>query len=559
VLLSLHVRDFAIVHEISVDFAAGMTVLTGETGAGKSILVDSLALVLGERGSAQSVRQGAKRAEFSAGFDLSDQPAALAWLAEQEMDDDNDCVVRRIISSEGRSKAFINGHPVPLAQLKRLGEMLLDIHGQHFHQSLGRRAVQKTLLDHYAGLTDNAAAVEQVFSDWLKHSSELEAVEAQASDRASRIEFIDFQLEEFERLSLEPGELEDLEAEHRRLMNSGKLAEGMTRALAVLSDADTNASHLLAESRRELETLADVDADFKEALELVKSAEIQVSEASDAVNRLADGLEADPERQHYVEGRLDAITTIARKHRIPAASLIERREELETEREALSNATRTTAELTQQVEALRARYDELAVALSKQRVTAAKRFSKDVTAAMDGLGMPGGRFEVNVARGDTPRATGLDDIEFLISANPGQKPMPLSKVASGGELARMSLAIQVIASDGSDIPTMIFDEVDSGVGGGVAEMVGLRLAQLGADRQVLCVTHLPQVASLAHHHLRVSKVSDGKMTRTGIAELKRKERIDELARMLGGVSITQKTLAHATELLDAASDKREQA
>ncbi len=555
VLTSLHVRDFAIVHEISVDFGAGMTVLTGETGAGKSILVDALGLVLGERGSAQMVRQGAKRAEFSAEFDLSDHSEARDWLDEQAMDDD-DCVVRRVIGSDGRSRGFINGNPVSLQQLKAFGELLLDIHGQHFHQSLGRRDVQRNLLDHFGGLIDDRREVADAFATWDALNAEREALNAQEADRASRMELLEFQLEEFERLDLKDGEHEELEAERQRLLHSGKLAEGVSRCIGLLGESDQNAATSLAAVRRELEELAGLDEGLREALELVQSAEIQVTEASDALNRHADSVEANPARQQYIEERLDAMTSIARKHRISAAELMAKHGEIESELDSLKNAERISGELDEQLAAGEQRFNELAEALSIRRQTTATSFSSAVTDAMAGLGMPGGVFEANVSRDDKPRAWGVDRVEFLISANPGQAPQSLAKIASGGELARMSLAIQVIASDGSAIPTMIFDEVDSGVGGGVAEMVGLRLAELGAKRQVLCVTHLPQVASLAHQHLRVSKVSDGNATRTGISELGQQERIEELARMLGGVDITQKTLDHAAEMLNEAARKR---
>ena len=555
-LTNLTIRDFAIVHKIDVDFGAGMTVLTGETGAGKSILVDALGLVLGERGSAQAVRQGAKRAEFSAEFDVSDEPAAAAWLEDQAMDEDERCVVRRIITAEGRSRAFINGNPVSMQQLKGFGDLLLDIHGQHFHQSLGKRAVQRDLLDHYGGLLKDRARLEDAYETLRSLEERLDDLRTRANDRASRIELVAFQLDELERLDLADGELDELETERKKLLNSGRLADGIAGTMQTLSDGEPSASSLLAAARRELEGLVEFDGSLTEPLELLQSAEIQVSEAYDSVSRAGDGIESDPARQRHVEERIDAIHSVARKHRIEAYQLIERRAELAKEHEELLHADEIDQELEASVAAADEEYRKLAGSLSTKRKKCAKRFADEVTEAMSGLGMPGGVFRIDLTALESPAAHGLDRIEFLISANPGQAPMPLSKVASGGELARMSLAIQVIASDGSAIPTMVFDEVDSGVGGGVAEMVGLRLAELGAKRQVLCVTHLPQVASLAHHHLRVSKVSDGNATRTGISELGQKERVEELARMLGGVDITKKTLDHAAEMLAEASQKR---
>ncbi|MDJ0919039.1 MAG: DNA repair protein RecN [Woeseiaceae bacterium] len=555
-LTSLTIRDFAIVHQIEVDFGPGMTVLTGETGAGKSILVDALGLVLGERGSAQAVRQGSKRAEFSAEFDVSDEPAAAAWLEEQAMDEDDGCVVRRVITAEGRSRAFINGNPVSMQQLKGFGDLLLDIHGQHFHQSLGKRPVQRDLLDHFGGLMAERSEVEEAYAELRDLTDRLESLRTRASDRASRIELVAFQLEELERLDLGEGEVDELEIERRKLMNSGKLAEGIGSAMQQLSDAEPSAAAMLAGTRRELESLVEFDDGLAEPLELVQSAEIQVAEAYDSIARASDSIESDPARQRWVEERIDAVQSVARKHRVEPYLLIDRRVELACEHEELLHADEIDQELEASVAAAEAAYLELATSLSSKRAASAKSFAGEVTEAMSGLGMPGGVFEIDLSEADSPAPHGIDSIEFLISANPGQKPMPLSKVASGGELARMSLAIQVIASDGSAIPTMVFDEVDSGVGGGVAEMVGLRLAELGEKRQVLCVTHLPQVASLAHHHLRVSKVSDGNATRTGISELGQQERIEELARMLGGVEITKKTLAHASEMLTEAARKR---
>ncbi|MDJ0761065.1 MAG: DNA repair protein RecN [Woeseiaceae bacterium] len=555
-LTSLTIRDFAIVHQIEVDFGPGMTVLTGETGAGKSILVDALGLVLGERGSAQAVRQGAKRAEFSAEFDVSDEPAAAAWLEEQAMDEDDGCVVRRVITAEGRSRAFVNGNPVSMQQLKGFGDLLLDIHGQHFHQSLGKRSVQRELLDHYGGLLAERSDVEQAYAELRSLTDRLEALRTRASDRASRIELVAFQLEELERLDLGDGEVDELDTERRKLMNSGKLAEGIGSAMQQLSDAEPSAAAMLAGTRRELESLVEFDDGLAEPLELVQSAEIQVAEAYDSIARASDTIESDPARQRWVEERIDAIQAVARKHRVEPYQLIDRRAELASEHEELLHADEIDQELEASVARADAAYQDLAKSLSSKRAAAAKSFANEVTEAMAGLGMPGGVFEIEMADAESPAPHGIDSVVFLISANPGQKPMSLSKVASGGELARMSLAIQVIASDGSPIPTMVFDEVDSGVGGGVAEMVGLRLAELGEKRQVLCVTHLPQVASLAHHHLRVSKVSDGSATRTGISELGQQERIEELARMLGGVDITKKTLAHASEMLTEAARKR---
>lgn len=558
-LMNLQVRDFAIVDKIDIEFEPGMTVLTGETGAGKSILVDSLGLVLGERGNAQLVRDGAKRAEFAAQFDVSALPAVVAWLEDQALDLDDDCLLRRVINSDGRSRAFINGNSVPLSQLKAIGELLLDIHGQHFHQSLGRREIQRDLLDHFGGLLETRAQIATQYIEWKSLSDRLEELTSAEADRASRLDLLTFQLQELETLGLESGEIEALNGERQKLQNSGRLAEGTSSALNGLFDTDAgNANSLVADALRVIEPLAEIDPTLEPVLEMLQGAGIQVTEAADTLRRYGDALDMDPARRDWVEERLDAIQTISRKHRISAAELPELADKLRTEHDELSRAEERGRELEELAEAARARFLKQARVLSDARRQAASGFAAAVTEAMHGLGMPGGVFQVALATldDDVAKPWGLDNIEFLISANPGQSPQALAKIASGGELSRMSLAIQVIASDGSAIPTMVFDEVDSGVGGGVAEMVGRRLQELGADRQVLCVTHLPQVASLADQHFRINKVTDGKSTRTGVQGLGKKERIQELARMLGGVEITQKTLAHAAEMLAGARKKR---
>ncbi|MDJ0750371.1 MAG: DNA repair protein RecN [Woeseiaceae bacterium] len=557
--MNLQIRDFAIVDRIELEFAEGMTVLTGETGAGKSILVDALGLVLGDRGSAQLVRHGAKRAEFAAEFDISNLSAVGDWLGEQALDLDGECLLRRVINADGRSRAFVNGNAVPVSQLKALGELLLDIHGQHFHQSLGRKNVQRDLLDHFGGLLDDRAVVATHYIEWKTLAERVEALLSAESDRASRLDLLTFQLNELDALALQDGEIDALANERARLQNSGRLAEGVGSALTVLYEEDNgNANSLVADALNTVEQLAEFDETLAPVGELLGSAGIQISEAADTLRRYGESIDMDPARRDWVEERLDAVQALARKHRVQPEDLAELTERLRAEHDELSHAEERGRELEGQAEAAHRAFVKRARLLSDARKQAAARFAGAVTDAMHGLGMPGGVFDVvlHALDDDGARPWGLDDIEFLISANPGQSPQSLAKIASGGELSRMSLAIQVIASDGSAIPTMVFDEVDSGVGGGVAEMVGRRLQELGASRQVLCVTHLPQVASLADQHFRISKVTDGKSTRTQVHVLGKDERIDELARMLGGVEITRKTLDHAAEMLAGARQKR---
>lgn len=558
-LRNLQVRDFAIVDRIAVEFDPGMTVLTGETGAGKSILVDALGLVLGERGSSQLVRNGAKRAEFSAEFNVAAMQDVRSWLEEHALDQGDECLLRRVINADGRSRAFINGNAVTIQQLKALGELLLDIHGQHFHQSLGRRPVQRDLLDHFGALLDLRRETEQAFEKWKTLDDRLQQLQSADADRESRLDLLTFQLTELEGLGISQDEIGELQSERQKLMHSGRLVEGVASAVGLLSENDaSNANALLAEAGRAIELLIEFDSELASVVELLESASIQAAEASDALHRYADSIDMDPTRRDWVEERLDSIQTIARKHRVPAEELPALCEKLRHEHDEIANAAERGAALEHDVAAAEAVFRKLAGSLSTDRKKAATSFSAAVTEAMSGLGMPGGVFaiEVKVLPDDDARPWGIDDIGFLISANPGQPAMPLSRVASGGELSRMSLAIQVIASDGSPIPTMVFDEVDSGVGGRVAEMVGRRLRELGANRQVLCVTHLPQVASLADNHFRISKVTDGKATRTGVSVLGKDERIEEVARMLGGVEITKKTLEHAAEMLAGATRKR---
>jgi DNA repair protein RecN (Recombination protein N) len=556
--MNLQVRDFAIVDRIDIEFEPGMTVLTGETGAGKSILVDALGLVLGERGNAQLVRDGAKRAEFSVEFDVSALPNVSSWLEEQALDLDDDCLLRRVINVDGRSRAFINGNSVPLSQLKALGELLLDIHGQHFHQSLARRSIQRDLLDHFGGLLDDRAIVATHYIEWKALADRVEELTGAEADSAARLDLLTFQLQELDSLALEDGEFDALGSERRKLQNSGKLAEGVGRALDGLFDNDAgNANSLIADALRSVEQLVEFDQNLRPVLEMLNSASIQVTEAADTLRRYSEAVDMDPARRDWVEERLDSIQTISRKHRVTADELPELADRMRAEHDELSHAEERGQELEEQAVAARAEYRKQAKSLSKARQKAADRFAAAVTDAMHGLGMPGGVFQVQLTPldDDAAKSWGLDQIDFLISANPGQAPQSLAKIASGGELSRMSLAIQVIASDGSAIPTMVFDEVDSGVGGGVAEMVGRRLQELGANRQVLCVTHLPQVASLADQHFRISKVTDGKSTRTRVSPLAQDERTEELARMLGGVEITRKTLEHAAEMLACARRK----
>lgn len=554
-LRSLQIRNFAIIDQIDVEFEQGMSVLTGETGAGKSILVDALGLALGERGGNGLVRSGAERAEFSAEFSLGDLPEARSWLEEQTLDQGDECVLRRVINSDGRSRAFINGSTVSLQMLKGLGERMLDIHGQQFHQSLGRRDVQRDLLDHFADIIELRKTTESCFGEWQSLAKKLQDLESADADRASRLDLMQFQMGELDALDLQQDEMEALRIERQKLQNSARLADGVSGVLQNIYDNDTSsAQSLLAGACQTLEILSTFDPLLDPVLASLSEANIQVCEATDTLRRYADSIDMDPARRDWVEERIDAIQAVARKHRVEPDMLAAVHTRIRESLDDLRNAEERGAELAQKSETASEAYRKSAKILSAARSEAAVNFSAAVTETMSGLGMPGGTFEATVsACGEgNEKSHGIDNIEFRISANPGQPLMPLTKVASGGELSRMSLAIQVIASDNNTIPTMIFDEVDSGIGGGVAEMLGRRLKEVGDHSQVLCVTHLPQVASIAAHHYRINKITDGKSTTTGVVRLGNDERIEELARMLGGVTITKKTREHAAEMLKSA-------
>ncbi|MBO9470259.1 DNA repair protein RecN [Endozoicomonas sp. G2_2] len=551
-LAEITIRNFAIIDRLDVEFDAGMTVLSGETGAGKSILVDALNLILGDRADAAAVREGAERADISARFILDDAPAARAWLTEHELDDDNECVIRRVVASEGRSRCWINGAPMPARELRELGEKLVDIHGQHAHQSLLRRSAQRALLDEYGEHTDTLAAVAEA-ADALRATREEIARIEQVDDAGDmRIDLLRYQVNELDALDLGADELETLEAEHRRLASAERLIGDGQRALVALYEAEEGAAmDQLGSAERLVVDLAEIDDGFTPVLELIAGARIQAQEAVDALRHHVDTLDIDPQRFHEVEQRLSSIQDLARKHHCAPADLPELAQRLAAELESLEGAGARLASLRADAERQTEDYKKAAAALSDKRRIAAGHLGEAITRIIQSLGMPEGVFSVRVTPDAHARvsAAGTDEIEFLIAANPGQSARPLERVASGGELSRISLAIEVVAATRTRVPTLVFDEVDTGIGGGVAEIVGRQLRELGATGQSLCVTHLPQVAAQAAHHLHVAKqVADGQ-TSTRISRLDDKARVEELARMLGGVELTAQTRAHAADMI----------
>jgi DNA repair protein RecN (Recombination protein N) len=558
VLSRLHIRNLAVLDEIELDLAAGFTALTGETGAGKSMLVDALALALGERADSSAVRAGAARAEVTAEFDIAELPGVGRWLGERDLDADGECQVRRVVTREGRSRGYVNGQPVPMESLRELGEQLLEICGQHAHQSLVRRPTQRAILDAHGGHDELLARMAETYAAWSALERERTLLLADRRERESRRDLVGYQLREIAALELGEGEVETLEIEQVRLANVDRIASGLARALDQLYDAESSAHDTVGSARREVESLAALDPDLTPAVEALELARIQLVEASDGIRRRLAGLERDPARQEEVEARLAAVLDLARKHRRAPETVWRLRGELEVELATLDACDERLGTSDAESEQLAARLREAAEALRAARLTAARSLARAVTANLHALGMAGSTFIVELAPllAEKVGPGGADEIEFRIVTNPGQAPQPIAKIASGGELSRLSLAIQVVAMTGQGAGTLIFDEVDAGIGGGVAEIVGRNLRRLSGRRQVLCVTHLPQVASQADRHFAVTKTAVADETRTAVRELDAPARVEEIARMLGGVKITARSRDHAREMLEGARARR---
>ncbi|HVG06042.1 MAG TPA: DNA repair protein RecN [Burkholderiaceae bacterium] len=546
-LLSLSIRSFVIVDSLDLDFASGFTVLSGETGAGKSILIDALLLALGERGDADVVREGAQRAEISAEFRPGEH--VRSWLRENDLaSDDGVLLARRTIDASGRSRSFVNGSAVTLAQLRELGESLIDVHGQHAHQSLLRPASQLQLLDEHGALTAQKRAVAEAFAAWksaLAAREEAEAMTATALVEQQRLRWI---ADELDVLAPKPGEWEEVSVEHKRLSHAAGLLEGARSAIDSLGDADTSALSQVATVHARLTQLAAYDERIAPIVELLDAAQIQLDEAVAALTRYLDKTDLDASRLAEVDARLSALHAASRKFKAAPEALTEIWQNAKDRLTALDAAGDIDALKAREISARNA-YNKIAQELSAKRAKAAKQMSAEVTRAMQDLSMAGGRFDAQLTAAE-PAAAGIDKVEFLVAGHAGVSPKALARVASGGELARISLAISVIAASATPVATLIFDEVDAGIGGAVADTVGRLLKQLGQNRQVLAVTHLPQVAAHGDHHYRVTKAvgADGRPMSLMIS-LDRKTRIEEIARMLGGQEITDTTRKHARELL----------
>lgn len=550
-LHSLVIRNIAIADNIEIEWHRGMTSISGETGAGKSILLNGLSLALGERADSSIVRHGEKRAEVTASFQVGRIAGALAWLGERDLDQGDECILRRTVSAEGRSRAYINGQPVPLSELKALGEYLIDIHSQHAHQSLLRTDTHLRLLDEYAGHEDLLQQVKDHWIRWQGKARKYQQLKAQADENSARQQLLEYQFEELNALALGGGEVEALEVEFRRYNQTETLVtEAYTaRQLLESEEGEGDALAPLKQALHRLQGLKDSNDSLTNALGLLESALIQTQEAVSDLDNYLTSFEVDEERVRFVEDRLDRIHTLARKHQVRSESLPEHIAALAEELTQLTADVEGLDQMEEEVAQLEQTYLSAATALSAKRKQAAEYLGTEVMEKLNQLSMPGARFEVQSHQLDTPSPLGLDRVEFLVSMNQGQPVRSLAKVASGGELSRISLAIQVICAEHSTIPTLVFDEVDVGISGATAEIVGLMLRAVGERGQVICVTHLPQVAALGHHHCVVAKHQADNQTRTDIRPIKDDHRIDEIARMLGGIDITAQTRAHAEEML----------
>lgn len=554
-LLHISVQNYAIVDHLDLELHEGMSVITGETGAGKSIMLDALSLTLGARTDSSVVRPGADKADILSSFDVALIPEAQQWLKERDLANEQQCILRRVITREGRSRAYINGTPCPLADLKALGELLIDIHSQHEHQSLLKTDTHRRLLDEFAGATEHSRAVQSLAQRWRNSQQQLQQLSANEEEQRARRQLLTYQLEELDTLAVNSGEVEQLEQEHKSLSNSESLLDNCRQIIDTCSDNDNSTIlGILASLLQRANTISAAPQAFRQATELLASAQIQIEEAVSEFNDFVDHFDADPQRQQWIEERLDSIYTLARKHRVLPEQLHELQAQLQTELEGLDAGDASLEHLQQAAALLVNEYTEKAQALSKLRNKAAKKLASAVMQQLHMLGMPDGQFSVTLQTSEatTPSAQGLEHIEFLVSANPGQPLRGLAKVASGGELSRISLAIQVITAQTSRVPTLVFDEVDVGIGGPTAEIVGQLLRQLGETGQVLTVTHLPQVAAQGHQHLFVYKERKQKSTHTAVKLLTHEQRIEEVARMLGGIDLTHESLLHARKILDNA-------
>ena len=552
-LTEIQIRNFAIVESLTIDFPSGMIVLTGETGAGKSILLDALSLALGERADTGFIRHGCDRAEISATFQVSENSDISDWLNHHELDAEGECIIRRTLNADGRSKSYVNGYPVPVQSLRELGDLLVDIHGQHAHQSLLKKDIQRQVVDDFAAHNELLSQVQTHYQQWRKLKTQQVELEHNKEEREARIDLLTYQTKELEDLNLTESEIQNIEAEHSKLAHANQIREGIEKILFTLeANEEANALRLANVSLHELEKLKQYDDNLDSAANLLNEVNIQLSETVNELNHYLSNLNTDPQHLEYLNERLGLLHDLSRKHHVDTIELPKLFNQLATELSELLSSQDHSENLDNKIAAAESAYFELANKLSASRAKYAEVLQLRVSENMQQLGMKNGQFSVEFQTVDDIAPHGLERIEFLVSINPGQPFKPMNKVASGGELSRISLALQVIIADKGRIPTMIFDEVDVGIGGGIAEIVGHKLKALSRDRQVLCVTHQPQVAALADSHLHVSKTSTNESTDTQVIVLSKEQRYNEIARMLGGLKITQQTLSHAKEMVEDA-------
>ncbi|MDW3095116.1 MAG: DNA repair protein RecN [Gammaproteobacteria bacterium] len=553
-LKSLHIQNFAIIEKLELDFFSGMSALTGETGAGKSIIIDAIGLVLGDRADNNLIRAGKEAAEIILVIEIEAKSNSAHWLKENDFEFESECILRRVVRKDGKSKAYINGIPVPLKTLKELGECVINIYGQHAHQSLMNVTTQRELIDQFAGQKQNLSKLALLFTDWRKKNQRYEQISKNSSDIQATVELLRYQVEELDQLGLEVNEVSSLETKHKRLANAEELKKSTLQASHQLkNDESSDVYTMLNQICTQVSALLDNDKDLQATSQSLEEAFTIISECADDLRNYADGIEIDPEDLFQTEERLANIDQISRKHKVSPDDLIALHEKISQELTSLTQPEYDLDTLLTMLEKTESDYKALAKIISGKRKSVAKKLSTDITKALAKLGMEKARVEIAVSHDGNanPTSYGLDSIVFNVQTNPGQKMLPLSQVASGGELSRISLAIQMIAVDKLDVPVLIFDEVDSGVGGAVAEVVGRELRTIGEKRQVMCITHLAQVAANAHHHYRVNKQSEQSDTASAIEYLSQADRITEIARMIGGVTLTENTFLHAQEMLEA--------
>lgn len=555
-LLSININNYTLVESLEIEFKKGTTAITGETGAGKSLVLDALGMALGDRADTDTIRHGKARAEITATFDISNIEDAKKWLYDNDFNNDENCILRRIYTTEGRSKGYINGQPSTMSQLQELGDMLTDIHSQHEHQSLLRKVTHRRLLDEYAKVEDLTKQVASHYVLWHKTNNDLSSLLKRSDELDARKELLGFQVVELQQLDLTAPYLDNLELEQKTLANAEQIVQDSHSLLGICEQ--TEGFNLRDGLNRALSILATID--YKpEALkiteELLQGGLIQVEEAITEIGHHIDKFEADPQRLQIVEDELSVVFQLARKHRVLPDQLEATKAVLESELKSLLGGSENVEALQLKLADLAENYMTCAKKLSAKRKVAAKTMASEINQQLQALSMEGAELLIQLSPNpsDEYRSAGLEEIEFLLASNPGQPHKMLAKIASGGELSRISLAIQVVAAGHSNIPTLVFDEVDVGIGGSTADVVGTLLKQLGNRGQVISVTHQPQVAAHAHHHYLASKISEGNSTESLMSPLNNQQRIDELARMLGGATVTKQTVSHASELLSLAS------